>query len=141
MSFEGKDKPLDVSYRCHFNLKDDTQLRLYDFMNRMQKKDRHSFMIYALNLVARNIGYEMPADGPLGVMSSIAVTSNSPPAKFPDIDLLKEKYKSVQKQSVPKTAKSTKTKAVVPVFEDEDNYDDEDDSEIAKMIASSLSDI
>ena len=133
----------DGSYRVHFNFNDPLQVRLYDCLSQLSRKDRHSLMLYALTLVLRRSDYTIPEDGITGIFANM-VGGGAVSPNLPSFEELKEKY---QKPDKPKKTvkKAVKEEIIAPKINQSmeltDEEDEDDDNGISSYIQNTLKDI
>lgn len=130
----------DGSYRVHFNFNDPLQVRLYDCLSQLSRKERHSLMLYALTVVLRRSDYTIPEDGLMGILANMVGGGNGVLPNLSSFEDLKAKYQKPDKPK--KTVKAKVEKTVINASTElELEDDDEDDNGISSIIASTLQNI
>lgn len=129
----------DGSYRVHFNFNDPLQVRLYDCLAQLSRKDRHSLMLYALTVVLRRSDYTIPEDGIVGIFANM-VGGNSVSPNLPSFEDLKAKYQKPDKPKKTERKTGTEKPKINAGLELTDEDDDEND-EVSSFILGTLKDI
>ena len=132
----------DGSYRVHFNFNDPLQVRLYDCLAQLSRKDRHSLMLYALTVVLRRSDYTIPEDGIVGIFANMVGGGGVSP-NLSSFEELKEKYQKPDKpkRTIKKTEKPETVKPTINVSRELSDNEDDDDNGIASLIQSTLENI
>ncbi len=77
------DNTSSESYRIHFSMRNPQQVREFQFLASMDIKDRQAFLHLAVSSLAGRLGYVVPENGFMGMVTALVNSPSQYPSAFP----------------------------------------------------------